>query len=307
VNDGTETAPTGTDLVPWDDPSRLSEAGTAPILSADGFEGPLDWLLEMVRAQKIDLARLSIASLIDSFCTALDVALAASNGDSIQLGRWGDWLVMAANLALLRSRLLLPADPFEARAAEQQAEALRRQLVNRAQVAAAADWLERRNQLGHDIFTRGRPETGLADRTGDITELLRACLVVLQVPEEQVVTYRPRPPPLWTVDDAMTRMRELLPGLADGAPLAVFLPEIDHKGPTWELRCRAAVASTLVAGLEMAKTGDLHLDQETFWMPIHLQRAVAQWSFDAGNGRPYNASVSPGGNEVYAGKDSESS
>jgi segregation and condensation protein A len=73
----------------------------------------------------------------------------------VELGRWGVWLVMAASLAFLRSRLLLPSDSPEAKAAEDEAEALRHRLVSRAQVRAAADWLERRPQLGRDVFGCG--------------------------------------------------------------------------------------------------------------------------------------------------------
>jgi len=78
-------------------------------LSAEGLEGPLDWLLEMARAQKIDLTRLPIAALIQSFVDTLDAALSRPNGRPPVLSRWGDWLVMAATLTHLRSRLLLPA------------------------------------------------------------------------------------------------------------------------------------------------------------------------------------------------------
>ena len=143
----------------WEDPPRRPAtepaADGAPILSIDGFEGPLDWLLEMARAQKIDLARLSIAALIGAFTAALQNALAGQGGRLAQLGRWGDWLVMAATLTHLRSRLLLPADAPGSEAAEDEAEALRRQLVSRAHVHAAADWLERQPQLGRDVFGRG--------------------------------------------------------------------------------------------------------------------------------------------------------
>ena len=142
----------------WEDPPRSVGPNDAPVLSADGFEGPLDWLLELARAQKIDLAKLPIADLIQSFVTALDAALARPDGLPPVLSRWGDWLVMAATLTHLRSRLLLPAEAPEAQAALSEAEALRRQLVGREQMRAAADWLERQPQLGREVFARGRPE-----------------------------------------------------------------------------------------------------------------------------------------------------
>jgi hypothetical protein len=141
--------------------------------------------------------------LREAFATAMEAALADRTGErTTELGRWGGWLVIAATLAL-RSRLLLPGDTPEARAAEDEAEALRRRLVSRAQVRVVADWLERRPQLGRDVFGCGtgqrRHDNG---RVGDITELLRACLVALDVPAQAEV-YRPRPPTLWQVSDAI--------------------------------------------------------------------------------------------------------
>jgi segregation and condensation protein A len=127
----------------WEDVSRSASREAAPVLSVDIFAGPLDWLLEMAQARKIYLARLSIVALIEAFATALQAALADRTGERwTELGRWGAWLVMAATVAFLRSRLLLTSDTPEARAAEDEAEALRRRRVSRAQVLAAADWLE---------------------------------------------------------------------------------------------------------------------------------------------------------------------
>jgi segregation and condensation protein A len=253
----------------WEDPPRVDQTA-APVLVVDGFEGPLDWWLEMARAQKLDLAKLSIATLIESFATAMDAALASRTGDL--LPRWAVWTVMAATLTELWSRLLLPSDAPAARAAVEEAEALRRRLLDRARMRAAADWLDRRVQLGRDAFRRGRPEADAAGRGGDLTELLRACLPALQVPAEQTVSLRPRPPPLWTASDALARLSRLLATLPDGSPLTAYLPHIDRDVPSRALRCRAAVASTLIAGLERARDGALLLDQEADWMPIRVIR-----------------------------------
>ena len=137
----------------------------------------------------------------------------------------------------------------------------------------AADWLERRPQLGRDVFARGRPELVLGGGgAGDLTELLRACLVALSVPEAVAETYRPRPPQLWRVPDALARMDRLLGELPDGSPLAAFLPAIGGADPGRTLRCRAAVASTLIAGLERARDGALALDQAEAWKPILVRR-----------------------------------
>ena len=169
----------------------------------------------MARGQKIDLAKLSIAALIGGFATAMEAALGRRLDG--QLARWATWTVMAATLTELWSRLLLPPDAPAARAAAEEAEALRRQLLDRARMRAAADWLEQRAQLGRDVFRRGQPEMSAAGRGGDLTELLRACLPALHVPEDQAVALRPRPPPLWTASDALRQFSRLLPN----CPMAV--------------------------------------------------------------------------------------
>ncbi len=122
---------------------------------------------------------------------ALDAALDRPDGDGFDLARWGEWLVMAAILTQLRSRLL-PPDADGAKAAFSEAEALWRQLVSRAEMQAAADWLERRPQLGRDSFLRARPEKRPADKSADVADLLRACLKLLQVSAELAAVYRPR-------------------------------------------------------------------------------------------------------------------
>jgi segregation and condensation protein A len=166
---------------------------------------------------------------------------------------------------------LLPSDSSEAKAAEDEAEALRYRLVSRAQVRAAADWLERRPQLGRDVFGCGTGDRRHNDgRVGDITELLRACLIALRVPD-QADAYRPRPPPLWQVSDAIARMHQLLGALPDGSPLTAFLPTVDGTEPGRALRRRVAISSTLVAGLELARAGSLALDQDMPWTPIRVQ------------------------------------
>jgi segregation and condensation protein A len=180
--------------------------------------------------------------------------------------------VMAATLTELWSRLRLPRDTPAARGAVAEAEALRRHLLDRARMRVAADWFEQRAQLGSEVFRRGRPELSAAGRHGDLTELLRACLPLLLVPPDQAAVPRPRLPPLWTAGDAMRQFARLLPEPPDGCPLAALLPTIPHDAPARALRYRAALASTLIAGLEQARTGAVLLDQAADWTPIHVTR-----------------------------------
>ncbi len=254
----------------------------------DGVEGPLDWLVEMARSRKLDLSKLSILALVEAFAAAMTAALdrQAQGRPAPDLARWADWLTLAADLVRLRSDLLLASGVPAARAAQAEVEALRRALAGRAEVAAAATWLERRPQLGREVFARGRPEAGAlgpaqragegtgptAAIAGDITALLRACLVALRVPAE-ANAWQPAQPALWRVADALARIGAVLdavPG-GTGAELGAFLPRIGPAAPERELRCKAAVASTLLAAMELARDGSLILEQGGSWTAIQAQ------------------------------------
>jgi segregation and condensation protein A len=252
-------------------PPDAASDGAAPRLAVEGFDGPLDLLLTLARAQQIDLARLSIAALIGAFADALQAAFAERA--TARLEHWAVWTVMAASLTELWSRLKLPPTAPEARAATAEAEALRRQLIGRAESEAVAIWLAQRAQLGQDVFRRGQPQTdaNAAAHGGDLTDLLRACLPALRVPEDQAVGLRPRPP-LWSASDAIRQITALLGELPDGSLLAAFLPKIGLDVPKRPLRCRAAIASTLIASLELARDGTVALEQDADWMPIRVGR-----------------------------------
>ena len=265
-----ETVSGGGTARAWEDPPRISSPTDAPILSAEGIEGPLDWLLEMARAQKLDLAKLPIGALIQSFAEAMEAALFRLDGRASTLARWGDWLVMAATLTHLRSRLLLPAEAPEAKAALSEAEAWRQKLIAKDEMLAAADWLEQRPQLGKAFFVRGRPESRSVNRGADITDLLHACLTLLRVPDEVVATYRPRPPVFWRVSQAIARIEEVLAKTPGETSFNAFLPAVGHKQEGREGQCRAAVASTLVAGLELAREGKVLVEQTGAWGEISL-------------------------------------
>jgi len=287
-----------------EDVPHSQASATSPILAVDGFEGPLDWLLALARARKVDLARLSILALVEAFAGAMEMALQREPSAPVaDLARWAAWTVMAAQLTELRSRLLRPADAPAVETAVAEAEALRRQWALRTQMAAAADWLERRPQLGREVFARGRPETGqgvrpVGSRTGyetgdgftevvdatagragdsepveggDITELLRACLVALQLPPHAEAD-PPRRQPFWSISDAAHRIIQLLETGPEGAALDTFLPEIAEAGANRALHARAAMAATLVAALELNRNGALTLQQDAPWQPIRVQR-----------------------------------
>ena len=127
--------------------------GGSPFLTLDGFAGPLDHLLTLARAQKIELEEISLTALVDQLVAALRQAPA-----NMPLGQKGNWVVMAAWLVQLRARLLLPADSPAQQEAAAEADQFRGRLVALEDMQALAGWLERRPQLGHDVFARGRPE-----------------------------------------------------------------------------------------------------------------------------------------------------
>lgn len=250
----------------------------APELRLGAYEGPLDLLLELARAQRVDLAAISVVALAEEFGAAVKRAIV---GRRVPLSAISDWLVMAAWLLLLRSRLLLPAGSEEDRAAQAEAAELRRRLADREAVRAMADWLERRTRLGRDVFGRGAPASDPSPLpVADITELLRACYRLIALPSRDRV-YRPNPPPLWRVPDALLRIRALLAELPEGGvPIGCFLP---HRGDRigTALQRRAALASTLVAGLELGREGVVTLEQATAFGPIAMWRADEGTSSDA--------------------------
>lgn len=279
----------------WEDPTPRRTVGDVPVLRVEGYEGPLDWWLEQAQARRIDLARLPILALVEQCVAALDDALAARDGagrPKVPLQQAGDWLVMASGLALLRSRLLLPPDDEDARAARHEAEALRGHLVERARLRAAVAWLDARPQLGRDVFARGMPRgdgggastdapSDTPSRTADLAALLRACLVALAMPGGQEA-YRPAAPAPWGIRDALARVRRLLGERPDGAAFARFLPRIAPEAPDRDLRCRTAVASTLSAGLEMARAGEAELRQDEAFGGIHLSAPSGATATGAG-------------------------
>jgi segregation and condensation protein A len=249
--------------------AAVGNAG-APVLRLGAWEGPLDLLLELARAQRVDLAQLSIATLAEQFAAAVDSALLRRQ---VPLSRLAEWHIMAAWLTLLRTRLLLPDLPDEAAQAE--ATELRQRLAEREAAWRLADWLERRPQLGREVFARGEPEPAAdAPPAADLTALLRACLTLLELPAWERV-YRPNPPPLWRVPDALAHMRRMLGAMSQGASLEAFLPPGEGQGPTSRLQRRAALASTLVAGLELSRDGAALLDQDTAFGGIVVLPAQA--------------------------------
>jgi segregation and condensation protein A len=248
------------------------EPTEALILKLEGFEGPLDLLMELARAQKVDLAKISILKLVEQFLAVIEGAR------RVRLELAADWLVMAAWLTWLKSRLLVPqlGEPEDGEVA---ADILQARLLDLQAMRAAAGWMGARPQLGWDVFERGIPEelTEL-DRSRlklEMTGLLSAYLAARRRAGGKQ-QYRPKPMVYFSVQDALQRVGRLLGSLPDWASLEQFLPEGLGDG----IPRRAAISSTLIAGLEMAKHGKLDLRQDERFGPILMRQREEGEGFD---------------------------
>jgi len=258
-------------------PADSSESH-APRLELNGFSGPLDLLLSLARAQRIDLLRLSLRGLVDQLAPALQQAAT--------LAERGDWLVMAAWLVLLRSRLLLPRAAPAREAVRRQAGRLRGRLLGLDRVQALTAWLDQRPQLGRDVFGRGTPDRAAASRGArpevDVVEFLWACLALFEDVADRADTaprYQPRPMALHSVADARARILRLLAAAGDGQALGQLLPNApatQDNAYQSKLMERSAWASTFAASLELAKQGEVALDQDGCFAPIHVSKGPGQ-------------------------------
>jgi segregation and condensation protein A len=237
----------------------------ALVLNLEGFEGPLDLLLELARSQKVDLAKISILALVDQYLAVIEGAR------RVRLELAADWLVMAAWLTWLKSRLLVPS-AGEDEDAEIAAETLAARLIDLQRVRAAAAWLGQRPMLGVDVFARGEPEdfteTDRSKLRLEMSELLSAYLAARRRGGGKL-QYRPKPMVFFSVQNALERLHRLVGSKPDWSSLEGFLPQGLGDG----LPRRAALSATLIAGLEMTKGGQLQVRQEEIFGPI-LIRAV---------------------------------
>ncbi len=252
----------------WDQPEQRRPADI-PTLHLDGFDGPMDLLLDLAERQRIDLGQMSIMALAEQFAAALEAL-----GGRVPIERRADWVVLATRLVLLRTRLLFPANPEAAADAEREARAEIQRIEEMQVMRAAVAWLHTRPQLGQDLFTRPLP-----DETREVgyVALMEACLVLLRgKPATEAFApppvYRQVIPDLWRISDAIERIQRMLPDFPEGAAMGAFLPGVGDEDANKSLKARAAVASTFVAGLELAKQEVLGLDQRELFGTIGFSR-----------------------------------
>ena len=233
----------------------------------DGFEGPLDLLLELARRQKVDLSRISILELANQYLGFVEAAR------KLRLELAADYLVMAAWLAFLKSRLLLPVPPkAETGDAAGLADALARRLRRLAQIRRAAELLMRRPRIGRDVFARGAPEPIAAAPApvyqATLYDLLSAYARQTQRRARSHVSMKPRA--VWSLAQARDALTRLIGRALEWTELDGWLLEFCLEP---KMR-RSAMASSLSASLELVREGVIELRQERAFAPLYL-RALA--------------------------------
>ncbi len=235
-------------------------------VSLEGYEGPLDVLLDLAREQKVDLSRLSILRLAEQYLAWIEAAQA------LNLELAADLLVMAAWLAYLKSRLLLPPAerPADEPSPEVAAAALTFQLRRLEAMREAGASLMARTRLGVDVWARGAPEARVERIPGGWSVTLHEMINAYAAARRRCLsrhTYKPPPLDLMTVQEAIARLTRLIRVVPDWTVLTRFLPPGLEAG----LPTRAAVASMLLAGLELGKAGALQLRQDEPFGPIWVK------------------------------------
>ena len=252
------------------EPERLDPTEPALVLDLDGYEGPIDLLLALARDQKVDLAKLSILALADQYLAFI------ADQHRLRLEVAADYLVMAAWLAYLKSRLLLPEPPADddGPSGDELAAALSHRLRLLAEIQHAGAALMALPQLGRDVFLRGAPE-GIPriDRPIyelSLYELLAAYGERHRRQHARVLTIEA--PVFHSLDEALQRLARFVGHVPEWRELAAFLPE-ELRGGVFR---RSALASTFAAMLELARSGRVELRQDRAFGPIYLRSPAAR-------------------------------
>ena len=242
-------------------------AGDAFIVDVEGFEGPLDLLLALARTQKVDISKIAILPLVEQYLDFI------AQAQSLKLELAADYLVMAAWLAYLKSKLLIPRekeDP-QTQSAEEMAQRLAFRLMRLEAMRTAAARLMTRKRLGRDVFVRGTPETVRTVKettwTAEVYDLLKAYAEQRRRTIKVVHVVRARK--VWSIKDARQRLERLVGATAgDWTQLDLFLEQYLPHGEEE----RTALASSFGATLEMAREGLVELRQDEPFAPIYMRK-----------------------------------
>ena len=254
------------DLSSWESGEERVEAGDQLVVDVEGFEGPLDLLLALARTQKVDLAKISVLALAQQY---LDFIAEARR---LRLEIAADYLVMAAWLAFLKSKLLLPAEPSEEGepTGAELAALLAFRLKRLHAMREVSTQLMTRKRLGRDVFARGLPEPIRITRQNvyeaNVYDLLKAYSQQRQ--RTAVTSLRMKPRTVWSLKEARDELERLLGMNLDWAPLDRLLAEFLVEP---ELR-KTALASSFTATLEMTREGALEIRQAKSFAPLLVRR-----------------------------------
>ena len=233
-------------------------------LNLDGYEGPIDMLLSLAREQKVDLARIAILPLAEQYLEFIESA------QTLDLEIAADYLVMAAWLAYLKSRLLLPEpDPEVASEVIDMTDALRFQLLRLEAMQTASKRLMQLPKLHKSRLVRGMPDQfSMSDNvtfTANLYDLLRSYADIRSAENETKLTVVATK--LFSIQEAAIRLREFIPSMPEWVELESFLPNISKKAPQYN----SAVAAHFGAALELVKEGYVNIKQESKFSPILLR------------------------------------
>jgi len=247
----------------WAGVAAPADENNALYLEIDGWEGPLDLLLDLARRQKVDLRQISILALVDQYLNYIEQA------EALKLEVAADYLVMAAWLAYLKSSLLLPREEQDEPSAEELALKLQLRLQRLGAMREAGARVMARDRIGRDIFLRGAPEGLRIDRktkwTCDWYGLVQSYGQVKARTAPAIHMVRERP--VMSLESALERVSAMLGVTLDWMALEEFLPE--HSDG--RLR-RSALASSFVAALELARMGKAEIAQEEAFGTMKLRR-----------------------------------
>jgi segregation and condensation protein A len=251
---------------PFEAPAPDQSSDAQFILDLDGYEGPIDVLLALAREQKVDLTRISILDLADQYLAFV------AHARRLRLELAADYLVMAAWLAYLKSRLLLPEpEGQEEPTGAMMAAALAAQLQRLEALREAAARLMRRPLLGRDVFPRGAPEAiERVEKTrysASLYDLLRSYGAIAGRRQGHIL--RIPASDIYSMDDALKRLGRMLGASIDWRTLTSFLPPDFADG----LRRRSALAAMLAASLELVRSGRAELRQDGVFGPIYVRPA----------------------------------
>jgi segregation and condensation protein A len=254
--------------------AQPAEGEPALVVDVEGFEGPLDLLLTLARQQKVDLAKISILALADQYLAFVEAAR------QLRLELAADYLVMAAWLAYLKSRLLLPEQPApEGLSAEEMANALALRLRRLEGIRQVAEQLLNRPQLGRDVFSRGQPQP-IADIkrpewSATLYDLLSAYAARRQIQARAYVHMPKRT--VWSLAEARETLERLIGGTVDWSPLEQFLLEylVEPSQRT------TVLASSFAATLELVREGRVELHQHAAFAPLYVRARARQDQPDA--------------------------